>query len=813
MSGTYQRKYGVATVTATHITIPIVKAGANDFAVAADWTPAAGDVKVTKDNGTPANIGTLPAYTANLGWVFTFSASELSCKQLTVLIVDSATKAIEDQFFSIETFGHASAMFKQDISASVWDEVASSHTTAGTFGEYFYRMMSGVGTRVKMFLAQLNIVATGNDDAISAAGSGTGAGMKNTGGATGDGQKNIGGASSGSGTFNQGQNGIGLNNQGSSIAQQNYGSNIGVYNWGHGATGNGMQNLGGGYGIRNLANNSGPGMSNEGATNGAGMVNTGAGTGKDLSAPDNDLGITSAPTVEQIRTEMDANSTKLNDILVDTGTTIPAQITAEHSILDSAIGVVDSKVDTIEAKTSLMTFTGSNIDANIKAKDAAVGLTAQEKLDVNLEADTSLTDYDSGNGVAKESSVLSIQNNTRFVSSIPSYYLIPSAGNNVYQLTANFYDSAGNMEDPDSNDVGLDLDTADGTDKNALLYKDSAATIALDASGIAGHLKLERTDVGRYFCFVKIASTETESQFMYNFALIEAGLSLFYSRSNNVLSEDPGTTTLADNATNKDIIAEALKERDVSLTGAVSGSIYSDINDNIDATETKVDTIDSVVDAILVDTADMQPRVNAIEVDTGTTIPNQISGLNDISLAGVNAEVDTALSDINLDHLLKVAVSPSEVTPGSVIAEMTGKYGDYGTFDYTTDSLEALGIKTGDIKAVTDNIPDGGSLSTINGNINDIETLLGTVDGKVDIVDSNVDIIISKLPSGSISEFSFSSVTDGMTFGYISQLVAAMVNGRYVIDPVSGNMTIYQRDNATVLTVIKTTTNNRTRVS
>jgi len=49
------------------------------------------------------------------------------------------------------------------------------------------------------------------------------------------------------------------------------------------------------------------------------------------------------------------------------------------------------------------------------------------------------------------------------------------------------------------------------------------------------------------------------------------------------------------------------------------------------ATQSSVDTIDANVDAIL--------------VDTSTTIPAQISALNDISPAEVNAEVDTALND------------------------------------------------------------------------------------------------------------------------------------------------------------------------
>jgi hypothetical protein len=45
-----------------------------------------------------------------------FSDAELQCKSLTVRVVDSATKAVEDQFFVVETYGNASAMFVVDFS-------------------------------------------------------------------------------------------------------------------------------------------------------------------------------------------------------------------------------------------------------------------------------------------------------------------------------------------------------------------------------------------------------------------------------------------------------------------------------------------------------------------------------------------------------------------------------------------------------------------------------------------------------------------------------------------------------------------------
>ena len=112
----FLRKYG--TGTGADVIIPIIKRGVVDFAVTADWTPASGDVKVSKDGGTEANIGTLPVINGTVGWKFVFSDAELQCKSLTVRVVDSATKAVEDQFFVVETYGNASAMFQADLSAA-----------------------------------------------------------------------------------------------------------------------------------------------------------------------------------------------------------------------------------------------------------------------------------------------------------------------------------------------------------------------------------------------------------------------------------------------------------------------------------------------------------------------------------------------------------------------------------------------------------------------------------------------------------------------------------------------------------------------
>lgn len=108
-------KYGVQTV----FTFPVLKRGVADLAVSADWTPATGDTKVSKDGGNVANSTNNPAAVGGTGsvlWSLTLTATELSAAVVDVQIVDSATKAIEDQVIKVFTYGNASAKLAPDFS-------------------------------------------------------------------------------------------------------------------------------------------------------------------------------------------------------------------------------------------------------------------------------------------------------------------------------------------------------------------------------------------------------------------------------------------------------------------------------------------------------------------------------------------------------------------------------------------------------------------------------------------------------------------------------------------------------------------------
>ena len=60
-----------------------------------------------------------------------------------------------------------------------------------------------------------------------------------------------------------------------------------------------------------------------------------------------------------------------------------------------------------------------------------------------------------------------------------------------------------------------------------------------------------------------------------------------------------------------------------------------------------------------------------------------------ISLAAINAQVDTALSDIKLDHLVAVADSDDPVD-NSIIAKLASSSADWSTFVSADDALQAI---------------------------------------------------------------------------------------------------------------------------
>ena len=137
--------------------------------------------------------------------------------------------------------------------------------------------------------------------------------------------------------------------------------------------------------------------------------------------------------------------------------------------------------------------------------------------------------------------------------------------------------------------------------------------------------------------------------------------------------------------------------------GAASGvSLTSAVTD----VETKVDTVDSNVDAIL--------------LDTGTTIPATIATVDTV-VDAVKAVTDNLPDSGALSSLATASALSTVDTVVDSILEDTGTTipGTIATVDTVVDG----------IKAVTDNLPDSGALSSLA-----TASALATVDGNVDSV-------------------------------------------------------------------------------
>jgi hypothetical protein len=99
---TFHGDFGLAL----DVRFPMIKAGVRDFAASGDWTPATGDTKLVKDGANAANSTNNPSAVAGTGsvtWKLTLTATEMSADEVVVQIVDSSTKAVEDQMLVVQT--------------------------------------------------------------------------------------------------------------------------------------------------------------------------------------------------------------------------------------------------------------------------------------------------------------------------------------------------------------------------------------------------------------------------------------------------------------------------------------------------------------------------------------------------------------------------------------------------------------------------------------------------------------------------------------------------------------------------------------
>jgi len=228
-----------------------------------------------------------------------------------------------------------------------------------------------------------------------------------------------------------------------------------------------------------------------------------------------------------------------------------------------------------------------------------------------------------------------------------------------------------------------------------------------------------------------------------------------------------------------------------ALPGAYgAGTAGNIIGNNIDA---PISTVDTNVDAIL--------------VDTGTTIPDQISGLNNLSAAQVNAECDTALADYdgptNTEMEARTLPSASYFDPASdTVANVT----TVGTTTTNTDmrgtdsaaTATALATAQSDLDIIT-GATGVNLLTATQASIDAIEldtgtTLPGLINDlaiKKNAAFSNFEFLMV-LTSDHYTPATGLTVTaqrsiDGGAFAPVSGAIAEVSNGIYQFDALAAD--------------------------
>ena len=212
-------------------------------------------------------------------------------------------------------------------------------------------------------------------------------------------------------------------------------------------------------------------------------------------------------------------------------------------------------------------------------------------------------------------------------------------------------------------------------------------------------MRIPSGSTDRYVYFVAVDSTD--------FTTRETGLSSFtvYRSRNGAAAAAMTTPTINEtDATNMPGVYELLLDEDTTLT---AGNDTEEICFHI--TQASMAPVTRVVEIYRPETTEG----NTLDVTSGgaagidwgnvenkttthdfsnTTIGVTTLNSDMITTAEVNAEVDTALADIGLDHLLAASVTGTDVTDNSIVAKLVSSSAtaDWDDYDNTTDALMAI---------------------------------------------------------------------------------------------------------------------------
>lgn len=254
----------------------------------------------------------------------------------------------------------------------------------------------------------------------------------------------------------------------------------------------------------------------------------------------------------------------------------------EDSIFD-LIEVVEGKVDTIDGIVDTILVDTADMQPRI--------------VDIETDVDANRTTLESGTfGLSAlkdlidsmQTTIDNIQNVTRFSAAVSSRSVIPSAGNNDYRATMQLFDTDGNLEDPDTNQI--EVSAKDETGANV-----TAAVLIFGTQSDNGNGKIDavKDSTGQYRFDYRVANTQSPgTQITFLFEYEENSKPLAASRVTDLI-DDLAASGSALESTSQDILDDTadMEPRVADIQTKINSATFG-----LAALKDLIDVIDSVVD-------------------------------------------------------------------------------------------------------------------------------------------------------------------------------------------------------------------------
>lgn len=258
---------------------------------------------------------------------------------------------------------------------------------------------------------------------------------------------------------------------------------------------------------------------------------------------------------------------------------------AHLDTIEGKVDIIDGNVDTVLTQTT---------DIQAKVNNGTYGLAALQTL-----------------VAAVQSAVGNVQNNTRFSASVPSDLIRPPSGTTTYRIPISLFDTNGNMEDPDSNQIAVTIANSAGVSRKSYLAGYVNEPTPIYAT---------RVGQGDYYIDVVLPNTATVEQLIFRFSYGENAIAFVQRRSGNVVA-DVQSSGFALETT-----AQAILTDTDEIVNDINSGVYglAAIKSAIDAAQADIDLIQAELASgtyglaaikTALDTKASQTSVNAIQTD------------------------------------------------------------------------------------------------------------------------------------------------------------------------------------------------------